>query len=366
MLRRALVSGVAALVLTVPAAAARAAVTKITYPGFHNAAALDVAPNGDLWVVDSGPADEFLIRLDASGADPTVVDNVLNNPADVVTDAVGNAYLAVSGEDKVKKYAPDGTLLTSWPAGDRPTCIEVDKDGNILTAKESGTEDGRVKKWSPQGVLLDEWGAGGIDPGELGFVYGGCLVAATDGTTYVSDNQNERVSHFAADGTFLESFSTVGVNALDGVRPTAIAAFGQDELLVGSAHHGFRVGRFTRDGDRVAPLYGGTDGRGLDVRASDGVIFASGYEDVRMLDKRPTAQLAVTPSPAYDNQAVQIDASASFVELGNIERFEWDLDGDGTFELDSGADSTVEHTFGVGDRPVAVRVTGDRGDETSS
>ena len=60
--------------------------------------------------------------------------------------------------------------------------------------------------------------------------------------------------------------------------------------------------------------------------------------------------------------AVGLDASGSAAPFGSIERYEWDLDGDGTFERDTGAEST---TTIVIDKPgtidVGVRTTSARG-----
>ena len=63
-----------------------------------------------------------------------------------------------------------------------------------------------------------------------------------------------------------------------------------------------------------------------------------------------------------------LDASSSSDPDGSIVRFEWDLDGNGTFEVDGGPSPTLTHTFerfkGLVDprvRPIAVRVTDDDG-----
>jgi PKD repeat protein len=63
-----------------------------------------------------------------------------------------------------------------------------------------------------------------------------------------------------------------------------------------------------------------------------------------------------------------LDASPSHDPDGQIVRYEWDLDGNGSFETDAGAAPTVTHTFelykGLVDprkRPIGVRVTDDKG-----
>ncbi|PTL58636.1 S8 family serine peptidase [Paraconexibacter algicola] len=77
----------------------------------------------------------------------------------------------------------------------------------------------------------------------------------------------------------------------------------------------------------------------------------------------------VDPVPAFDapttalvDETVTLDASPAVDRDGSLTRFEWDLDGDGTFERDNGTARTQTVAFPtVGAKPVALRVTDDRG-----
>lgn len=74
---------------------------------------------------------------------------------------------------------------------------------------------------------------------------------------------------------------------------------------------------------------------------------------------------------AYQGTEKKLTAVASSDADGEIHRYEWDLDGDGTFETDTGAIPAVDHTFEprssrriakpVRQWPVSVRVTDDQG-----
>ena len=71
---------------------------------------------------------------------------------------------------------------------------------------------------------------------------------------------------------------------------------------------------------------------------------------------------------AREHSPHTIDASRSHDPDGSLVRYEWDLDGNGSFERDTGSASTVTHTFeayaGIVDprrRSVRVRVTDDDG-----
>ena len=67
----------------------------------------------------------------------------------------------------------------------------------------------------------------------------------------------------------------------------------------------------------------------------------------------PAAALAAS-SAARTGEPVTFDASASRDADGSITKYEWDLDGDGTYERDSGTEPVVTHSY---DRPGAVTVT---------
>jgi plastocyanin len=68
------------------------------------------------------------------------------------------------------------------------------------------------------------------------------------------------------------------------------------------------------------------------------------------------------PSPSFAGDAVTFDASGSTDLDGTIAKFEWDLDGNGTFETDTGTTSSATKTYAA---PAALttrlRVTDDRG-----
>jgi 6-phosphogluconolactonase (cycloisomerase 2 family) len=59
----------------------------------------------------------------------------------------------------------------------------------------------------------------------------------------------------------------------------------------------------------------------------------------------PTAVLAAAPNPALAGRTVTLDASGSSDGSSGIARYEWDLDGDGAFERDTGAAATTAQTF---------------------
>jgi hypothetical protein len=73
------------------------------------------------------------------------------------------------------------------------------------------------------------------------------------------------------------------------------------------------------------------------VRESEPRTIAVGSE--------PVAELSVAPDPVLVGNPVGIDASASHDAGGPIARYQWDLDGDGVFEVDTGARPFVSRSF---------------------
>jgi hypothetical protein len=82
------------------------------------------------------------------------------------------------------------------------------------------------------------------------------------------------------------------------------------------------------------------------VRAFDRVGLVRDSESRTIaVGSDPVARLAVAPDPVLVGNPVGIDASTSRDEGGPIARYEWDLDGDGVFEIDTGARPFVSRSF---------------------
>jgi PKD repeat protein len=78
-------------------------------------------------------------------------------------------------------------------------------------------------------------------------------------------------------------------------------------------------------------------------------------------DRAPRARFSVIPASPLAGQTVALDGSPSTDPNGQIVRYEWDLNGDGTFER-SGSEPSVETRFeAAGTHLVRLRVTDDEG-----
>lgn len=72
----------------------------------------------------------------------------------------------------------------------------------------------------------------------------------------------------------------------------------------------------------------------------------------------PVAILSANPTTGVVPITVHLDASASTTSVGTITKYEWDFNGDGTYDQDTGTTPTVDHLYSSGgDITAAVRVT---------
>jgi YD repeat-containing protein len=78
-------------------------------------------------------------------------------------------------------------------------------------------------------------------------------------------------------------------------------------------------------------------------------------------NRRPTASFQATPGAPQPGQTVTFDASGSSDPDGTIVRYEWDLDGNGSYEANTGASPTASRSYAAGTYDVGLRVTDDRG-----
>jgi YD repeat-containing protein len=76
----------------------------------------------------------------------------------------------------------------------------------------------------------------------------------------------------------------------------------------------------------------------------------------------PTAAFTSSPEPANPGQTVTFNGSGSADSDGTIAKYEWDLDGNGTYEIDTGTTPTTTKSYTTpGTVAVKLRVTDDRG-----
>ena len=118
---------------------------------------------GRLWVADSG--NNRVRAIDSSGMVRTMAgdggptydqdaaclpdnDTFLRHPQAVAVDSAGNAYIADTGKNRIRKIAADGTQSTLASGLQQPIGIAVDASGNVYV----GEKDKRVLRIDPRGA----------------------------------------------------------------------------------------------------------------------------------------------------------------------------------------------------------------------
>jgi len=184
--------------------------------------------------------------------------------------------------------------------------------------------------------------------------------------SYVSDLQ---LSIKAPDGTVVKLIENRGGSGHDLVDTTFSAAAGRSIV---SAQAPF-TGTFRPEGD-LGDLTGhqqqGTWTLSIrDTRPADGGTLESWGADIAKADCTPraVASFAAAPDQVEPGAAVSFDASASRIPGTGVTRYEWDLDGNGSYETDRGPEPTVSHVFPVrGNVPVGLRITGAPGTQATT
>jgi len=69
------------------------------------------------------------------------------------------------------------------------------------------------------------------------------------------------------------------------------------------------------------------------------------FTDPNPPNQPPTASFTANPNPVPTGQTVTFNGSASTDSDGTIAKYSWDLDNDGTFETDTGTNSSVTRSY---------------------
>ena len=156
-------------------------------PHFNRPTNLAIAPNGDLYVSD-GYGNCKVHRFSAAGehiqswGNPGTGPGQFNLPHGVAVTADGRVIVADRENDRLQFFSPTGEFLTQWTDVQRPTNVDVDREGRIYVSElwwrvgqrsqvqGEITRDqfGRVSVFSPDGTLLARWGHEGGAPTDAG------------------------------------------------------------------------------------------------------------------------------------------------------------------------------------------------------
>jgi dipeptidyl aminopeptidase/acylaminoacyl peptidase len=264
--------------------------------------------------------------------------------------------------DDQPAWSPDGTRIafTSFRDGNEEVYVMPARLGAAQTNLTSNPAADRFPAWSPDGTRI----------------------------AFTSDrNDGSQLLKMNADGTgatpLLGSLFFIGyVDWGRGAAPTAAIgvspatpATGQTVSFDGSASSdadgSIASYSWDLDGDGSFEAQGRTVARSYPVSGVANVRLrvvdsngnaAETTTALTIADRAPLASFTSTPNPVFAGEPVAFDASASSDPDGQVVRYQWDLDGDGTFETDTGAVPRARRSYGRARRvPVRLRVTDNRG-----
>jgi DNA-binding beta-propeller fold protein YncE len=126
-------------------------------------------------------------------------------------------WLTDDGDHTVRHCTLDGKILLTIgiPGAPRPymsgepfnrcTHTALSPQGDLYVS--DGYGNSRVHKYAPNGTLLTSWGEPGTDPGQFNIAHNICCDA--EGWVYVADRENHRVQVFDGNGRFETQWSNM-------------------------------------------------------------------------------------------------------------------------------------------------------------
>jgi tripartite motif-containing protein 71 len=139
----------------------------------------------------------------------------LKAPQGIAATSGGNLWIADTGNSRLLKYSPAGTLINivsseGTEAGKlkEPSSIAIGPDGSIWVA-DSGNN--RIELWNSSLAFIRQFGSEGTGNGQ--FKRPSALEVDAAGNVWVGDQTNNRVEEFNEKGEFLRKLGSAGTGA---------------------------------------------------------------------------------------------------------------------------------------------------------
>jgi tripartite motif-containing protein 71 len=235
---------------------------------FMNPRDVGVGADGVIYVAD--PRNNRIVRLSGRGewlgsfSGPSF--DSISFPMGV-TATRGKVYVADAGKNKIRVFDRVGNQLLAFGSSGAcqlaaPRDVDADAQGNIYVANYTANN---IAKFGPNGACLFTWGTNGTGPTQFKTPYG--IRIARDpvlGTqaVYVADGNNNQLKEFTLNGAFVAAFGSTGAPSQSGtfteLRRVAVEADGD---VWGADLWGWAIERFERTAGGYS--YAGKIGRRL-------------------------------------------------------------------------------------------------------
>lgn len=280
----------------------------LTVARFSDPYGVAVDATGNIYIADAGDNNRIR-KLTPGGATSTLAGGkegyadgpgaqaMFNTPSGIAIDGRGNLYVADTGNNAIRKVAPDGTVSTLAGSGvagtadgkgreaqfNGPIGVAVDEAGEIYVAD---TYNDSIRRIAPDGTVTTIAGNGA--PGDAdgaalkaGFDTPCALVLDADGALLIADTRNNAIRKLSKDGqvTTLKRAPDSDRQALLR-RPLALARSHDGHIYIATGSGG-RILQLAPDGEldglvdvsqRVEPAYG-SDGK-VQLYAPRGMALA--------------------------------------------------------------------------------------------
>ncbi|MGH9322124.1 MAG: peptidyl-alpha-hydroxyglycine alpha-amidating lyase family protein [Vicinamibacteria bacterium] len=215
---------------------------------FGSTSAVEIAADGKIWVVERCGANTCV----GSDVDPVLLFTKEGKlvrsfgsgkfawPHGVAVDRGGNLWVtdawaegATTTGHVVYKFSPEGELLITigepGTAGDpprrltRPSDVLIAPNGEIYIVEAHDQSRNRVTKWAADGAYIETWGEEGYGPKQFRDPH--ALAMDSQGRIFVGDRYNNRIQIFDQTGKFLAIWTQFG-------RPSGIFIDENDVIYV--------------------------------------------------------------------------------------------------------------------------------------
>jgi hypothetical protein len=161
----------------------------------------------------------------------------------VVNGAVGDVYVADTGNGRVEEFEADGTFVRVFGSFASPAFLAIDESGVTPTGDVyvADTVAGTVSKFAPDGSPISTWGTGGQ---LVGFASLSGIAVGPDGDLYVLDGQTVHRFDPATGSPVVAPFET-----LFGTTPIGFAVDPEEHLYKAA---GGEIAKFSNTGSVLA------------------------------------------------------------------------------------------------------------------
>jgi tripartite motif-containing protein 71 len=143
----------------------------------------------------------------------------LLEPTSLAVDGSETILVADGGNDRIARFAADGSYLGSYAVDARPRGVAVTADGSRTYVSDVAN---RITVYDPAGAELDHFGGTGNKLGKLNAPADVALDQG--GNLWVADRGNNRVQEFGPNGERMLAFGSRGIGDGQLLHPTGISA----------------------------------------------------------------------------------------------------------------------------------------------